>query len=76
MDKKIIAILRKLFLLNWPYDIGVLTTFRRYFSYKITTCNKEIDREEKKGRTGKLTLKAPPIICSRRQFQILPIFQK
>ena len=23
-----------------------------------------------------LTLKAPPIICSRRQFQILPLFQK
>ena len=23
-----------------------------------------------------LTLKAPPAICSRRQFQILPIFQK
>ena len=22
------------------------------------------------------TLKAPPIICSRRQFQILPLFQK
>ena len=22
-----------------------------------------------------LTLKAPPIICSRRQFQILPLFQ-
>ena len=24
----------------------------------------------------KLTIKAPPIICSRRQFQILPLFQK
>ena len=23
-----------------------------------------------------LALKAPPIICSRRQFQILPLFQK
>ena len=23
-----------------------------------------------------LTLKVPPIICSRRQFQILPLFQK
>ena len=23
-----------------------------------------------------LTLKAPPIICNRRQFQILPLFQK
>ena len=25
---------------------------------------------------GTLTYKAPPIICSRRQFKILPLFQK
>ena len=25
---------------------------------------------------SRLTLKGPPIICSRRQFQILPLFQK
>ena len=25
---------------------------------------------------GSLTLKAQPIICSRRQFEILPLFQK
>ena len=27
-------------------------------------------------RSNKLTLKAPPIICNRRQFQILLLFQK
>ena len=28
------------------------------------------------GILGQLTLKAPPIICSRRRLQIYPLFQK
>ena len=35
-----------------------------------------ITKLKEKNKVSVLTHKAPPIICSRRQFKILPLFQK
>ena len=37
MDKKIIAILRKLFLLNWPYDLYDFSSINFWFGSMVLT---------------------------------------
>ena len=49
---------------SYPYFLVPLSTHNICFGWKKNWCN------------GLLTLKAPPMICSRRQFQILLLFQK
>ena len=43
---------------------------------ELKKSNKAKVLDESSADDSHLTLKAPPIICSRRQFQILPLFQK
>ena len=113
MDRKIIAILRKLCLLNWPYvcsngtglleeertespvspkseeiepeveieqdDIQIMPTEMEALDEdKDEPKMEEYETELQVEEPGKLliNLKVLPKICSRRQLQILPLFQK
>ena len=57
------------------------TTPAKLHSHKYTAMVNDLKIKKKKSLPVPkiwilLTLKVPPIICSRRQYQILPLFQK
>ena len=74
-------VLSSTFVILAPGDVRpghmMLAPLRTNFIAPLSTCMwGNIKGSESEKNTVLLTLKAPAIICSRRQFKILPLFQK